>query len=204
MRILRTATQIIRTHRRAYLLLNALAYGLLLVGLAVGMLFPELNAARTGSMDDSGETDQVVSLLETPWLFAVAIFGVNIVRVALATILLPSLVVPFAGIVLFAHFALETGITLAPVDHASATTLIPHSLTIVIELQAYVLLLMGAYLLGRAWLRPQSLGLDNRRQGYLHGLRQIGWLAVPALALFVVGAVYEALSLTYLLPLLFR
>ncbi|WP_205869371.1 hypothetical protein [Mycobacterium colombiense] len=37
----------------------------------------------------------------------------------------------------------------------------------------------------------------NRRQGYLRGLQYLGWLALPALALLVVGAVYEAFSLRY-------
>jgi hypothetical protein len=203
-KVLRRAFGIVREQRRAYVALNAMAYGLLAVGLVVGALFPALNAGLTGSMDDGGTTDLVVSLLERPWLFAATILVVNVVRVVLASILLPSMVVPFAGIVVFAHFAVTTGITLAPVDHATTMTLIPHSLTMVIEFQAYVLLLLGAYVLGRSWLRPATIGAETRRGGYVRALREIGVLAVPAAVLFVVGAVYEALSLTYLLPLLFR
>lgn len=75
--------------------------------------------------------------------------------------------------------------------------LIPHSLTLVIEFQAYVLLLLGAYLLGRHWLFPRTIGAKNRRQGYVRGLQRIGLLALPALALLIVGAVWEAYSLRY-------
>ncbi len=75
--------------------------------------------------------------------------------------------------------------------------LIPHSLTFVVELQAYILLLLGAYLLGKYWLRPDALGAKNRRQGYLLGLQRIGLLALPALAFLIIGAVWEAYSLRY-------
>lgn len=204
MQFFRPARHLIRANLKAYLLLNVMAYGLLTVGLLIGVLFPDLNIAVKGSMDDSGTTDQVVALLRTPWLFALTIFAVNIVKIALAAILVPSLIVPFAGVAVFAYFAVETGVTLAPVDHAAAMTLIPHSLTMLVEFQAYVLLMLGAYMLGRSWIRPKSVRAISHRQGYLLGLRLSWRLAKPALALLVIGAVYEALSLTYLLPLLFR
>ncbi len=59
---------------------------------------------------------------------------------------------------------------------------------------------LGAYLLGRSWIRPGAVGAPNRRRAYLHGLRQIGWLSLPALALFVIGALYEAFEIIYLVP----
>lgn len=62
--------------------------------------------------------------------------------------------------------------------------------------------MLGAHLLGRSWLRPASVGAPNRRAGYVSGLRQIGRLSLPALVLFVVGAVYEAFTLSYLVPVL--
>lgn len=75
---------------------------------------------------------------------------------------------------------------------------LPHSLTLVVEFQAYLVLLLGVYLLGRTWIRPGTAGADNRRGGYLYGLRQLGRLAVLAAVLLVIGAVYEAFSLRYL------
>ncbi len=112
MRVVRTPFGIVRENLRPYLWLNLMAYGLLVAGMVAGVLSPDLNAALTGSMDDGGTTDQVVSLLRTPWLFALAILFVNLSRIALATILLPSLIVPFLGIAAFAWFAVRTGITL--------------------------------------------------------------------------------------------
>ncbi|MDX2358918.1 stage II sporulation protein M [Dietzia sp. PP-33] len=190
---------LIRANLRAYLVVNAAAYGLTLLGLVMGVLFPELNAARAVALEDDGTGELVRGLVNSPPLFALVILGVNISRLSLLTIVLPSLVVPFAGLALFAYWAVETGITLAPADPEGWVILIPHSLTIALELQAYVLLLLGVYLLGRHWLVPRTVGATTRRQGYVRGLQRIGVLAIPALALLVVGAVWEAYSLRYLL-----
>ncbi|WP_150253462.1 stage II sporulation protein M [Nocardiopsis deserti] len=200
MRNLRKPFRIIRANLRAYLVMNAIAYGVFLIGVAAALAFPELNAAQVGSQQEDGTADLVGTLLVNPWLFGLTIFGVNVLTVVLLRILLPSMIVPFAGIPLFAYKAYETGVILAPVDAATATLMIPHSLTLVIEFQAYALAMLGAYLLGRAWLRPATVGAPNRRQGYLRGLQQIGWLSLPALALFVVGAAYEAFELVHLVP----
>lgn len=193
----RRPLRITRENVRAYLGLNGIAYGLCLVGFVVGLLFRHLNEAQVTRLDDDGTTDLVRSLINQPWLFALTILGVNTVKMGAATIVLPSLIVPFAGIPLFAYWAFTTGITLVPASDIGWVALIPHSLTLVIELQAYVLLMLGAYVLGRHWIWPRSVGAENRRGGYLEGLRQLGSLTLAAFVLLVVGAVYEAFSLRY-------
>ena len=197
---LRKPFQIIRANLRAYLVMNAIAYGVFLIGMGVALAFPELNAAQVGSQEDDGTADLVGTLLSNPWLFGLTIFAVNVLTVAALRILLPSMVVPFAGIVLFVYKAYETGVILAPVDETIATLMIPHSLTLVIEFQAYALFMLGAYLLGKAWLFPATVDAPNRRQGYLRGLQQVGSLSLPALALLVIGAIWEAFSLVYIVP----
>ena len=189
---------IVAANFRAYLALNVAVYGLFLAGFIVGPTFPHLSRAQATRLDDNGTTDLVQSLIDRPWLFAVTILGVNVIRMSVLTIVLPSLVVPFAGLALFAYWAFTTGITLVPASDLGWVALIPHSLTLVIEFQAYLVLLLGVYLLGRHWIRPATAGADNRRGGYLYGLRQLGRLAVLAAVLLIIGAVYEAFSLRYL------
>ncbi len=201
-RSVRRPLQIVRADLRAYLVLNLVMYGAAVAGFVTALAFPELNAARVTALQEDGTADLVVSLLSNVWLFALTILAVNTLTVGVLMIVLPSLVVPFAGLALFAYKAVEIGVTLAPADATGWLILIPHSLTFLIEFQAYILLVLGAHLLGRSWLRPATAGAADRRQGYVHGLRQLGWLSLPALALFVVGAVYEAFSLRYLVPLL--
>lgn len=189
---------VIRAHGRAYLLLNVGAYGLALIGFALGIAFPDLHASEAASLEEDGTGDLVRRLVSMPPLFALTILGVNVIRLGLLTIVVPSLVVPFAGLALFGWWAVETGITIAPASPQGWVALIPHALTVLIEFQAYVLLLLGAYLLARHWLWPRSVGAASRRQGYVRGLRSLGLLALLALALLVVGAVWEAYSLRYL------
>jgi hypothetical protein len=203
-RLLRKPFQIIRADLRVYLIMNAIMYGVSLAGFVVALVFPELNAAQVASLEENGTADLVLSVISNAWLFALVILGVNTLTVGVLSILLPSMIIPFAGIAVFAYRAFDIGLTLAPADANGWLILVPHSLTYLIEFQAYILLVFGAYLLGRSWLRPTTIGARNRRQGYVRGLRQVGWLSLPALALFVIGAIYEAFSLRYLVPLLLQ
>ena len=203
-RLFATPFRVIRANLRAYLVLNAVVYGLVLAGFALALVFPALNAERVRMLDENGTTSLVLSLLETPWLFALTILGVNTLTVGVAQILLPSMIVPFAGVAIFAYRAFILGVTLTPADRTGWIAFIPHSLTVLVEFQAYVLLVLGAYLIGRSWLRPRTAGAKNRRQGYVRGLQLAGWVSLPALGLLVIGAIYEAFSLAYLVPIMLR
>lgn len=189
--------RIIGENAGVYLMANAAAYGIFLVGFVLGLIFPQLSQAQYTRLEDDGTADLVQSIFANPWLFALTILAVNTLKMGALTIVAPSLIVPFAGIALFAYWALTTGMTLVPQNDVGWVALIPHSLTLIVELQAYLLLLLGVYLLGRYWIRPRTVGAETRRQAYLRGLRDLGWLALPALALLVIGAIYEAFSLRY-------
>ncbi len=202
MRLFRRALQTIQANRRPYLALNAILYGSVLVGFGRGVLSPGVTAARRESFEVGGPADLVRSLLENPWLFALAILANNALRAGLLNIVLPSMIVPFAGVVWYVYSLFTVGLMLAPVDRDGWLVLIPHSLTVVMEIQAYVLLSLGAYLLGRAWIWPRTVGAENRRQAYVDGLGQLGVLSLPALALLVVFALYESFSIVYLVPFL--
>jgi hypothetical protein len=190
--------RVIRQNLRVYLIINAGAYGLAVVGLLIGHFFPDLVADRAAALEDDGTGELVRWLFNTPPLFALTILGVNLFHSAL-TIVLPSLIVPFAGLAFFGYWAVTTGVTILPQSSIGWVAFIPHSLTLIIEFQAYVLLLLGAYLIGKSWLFPRSVGAKNRRQGYLRGLQRLGLLALPAFALLIVGAIWEAYSLRYLI-----
>ncbi|WP_309744363.1 stage II sporulation protein M [Chamaesiphon sp. OTE_20_metabat_361] len=200
-RFLRQPFQIVRDNFRAYLIINAIVYGLVITGMVAAMVFPNLGATQVATMEDNGMTDLIRSLINNPWLFSLTILGVNVTSGALL-IVLPSLIVPFAGIAIFAYRAFTLGLALAPTTKIMAVAMIPHSLTALIEFQAYALLMFGAYILGRSWVRPATIGARNHRQGYVRGLQQLGWLSLSALPLFIVGAIWEAFSLGYLVPLL--
>jgi Stage II sporulation protein M len=198
MQFLRKPLQIMRANFRAYLTINAIVYGSFIAGLVAAMVFPNLGAAQVATLKDNGTLDLVRSLLNNPWLFSLTILGVNVTTGAL-WIVLPSLIVPFAGIAIFAYKAFTLGLPIAPTTARDAVTWIPHSLTALIEFQAYALLMFGAYILGRSWMRPATIGAQNHRQGYVRGLKQLGWLSLSAIPLFIVGAIWEAFSIRYLI-----
>lgn len=204
MPLVRAPLQILRTHRRAYLLANLVFYGLVLGGFALGLAVPELAVGRAEGLETDGTADLVGRLLSNVWLFAAMILGVNTITVGLFSIVLPSLVIPFLGVAVFAYRAVVIGVTLAPTDQSTWIVLVPHSLTLVIEFQAYILLVLGAYLLGRAWVSPAFVEETSRVRAYGKGLRLLGVLALTALALLVVGALYEAFTLRYLVPVMLR
>ncbi|MBI5338924.1 MAG: stage II sporulation protein M [Mycolicibacterium rufum] len=189
--------RIIAENAGAYLVANAVVYGLFLVGFAAGLAFPQLTEARREVLDANGTTELVQSVFDNPWLFALVILGVNVIRMGALTIVAPSMIVPFAGLPLFGYWVVTTGVALVPPNDIGWVALIPHSVTLIIELQAYLVLLLGAYLLGRYWVRPDLAGVDTRRAAYRRGLQNLGWLALLAAVLLVVGAVYEAFSLRY-------
>lgn len=189
--------RIIGENAKVYLIANVAAYGIFLIGFGLGWAFPQLSQAQYTRLEEDGTADLVQSLVADPWLFALTILGVNTLKMSTLTIIAPSMIVPFAGIALFAYWALTTGMTLVPRNDIGWVALIPQSFTLIVEFQAYLLLLLGAYLLGKSWVGPPTVGAENRRQGYLRGLQYLGWLALPALALLVIGAVYEAFSLRY-------
>lgn len=164
--------RLIRENARVYLTLSLAAYGLVALGFALGILFPELPAARAVALEADGTGELVRAVAESAPLFALVIFAVNVFRLGLFTIVLPSLVVPFAGLAFFGYWAVETGITLVQTTPVGWVAMIPHTLTVLIELQAYVLFLLGAYLLGRAWLVPPPYRGDEPAPGVPRGTRK--------------------------------
>ena len=200
MRILRKPLEIIRAEVQPLVILNAVAFGLFLVGCVLGAFFPGLVEAQATDFDESGARELALRVFQNPWLFALVIFAVNTFQVGAAMIVLPSMLVPFLGIALFAYKALTIGMAIVPTTPTLWVGFIPHSLTLVIEFEAYVLLMLGAWILGRSWLRPDSVGATSRQQAYVLGLQRLGWLALPALVLLVAGALWESWSLTQLFP----
>ncbi|WP_208300603.1 hypothetical protein [Mycobacterium sp. DL592] len=127
--------RIIAENAKAYRAANVAVYGTLLAGFGVGLAFPKLSQAQHRRLQDDGTADLVQSLIANPWLFALTILAVNTLKMGALTIVAPSLIVPFAGIAFFAYWALATGMTLVPAQDIGWVALIPHSLTVIVELQ---------------------------------------------------------------------
>ena len=81
-----------------------------------------------------------------PWAAAVTL-AVNFFIGSLAYITLPSLVIPGIGVLGTVFRGLMIGVLLAPSMLALSTTMLPHSLTVLVEMEAYVLAAFFAVLI---------------------------------------------------------
>ena len=206
-RLLRSAWQVVSRYRTAYVAINFGYYGLVLVGmLYVAVIDPAVQERLLGDVGTS-LTEGPLATVGGAYLggnvaaAAALTFVVNFVVGAVVTITLPSLIVPFAGVVLGAYRAVLWGLLLAPTSRELALVMIPHSLTLLLEGQAYVLAIFAACVHGVAFLRPQSVGATSRRQGYVVGLRMAARVYVLVLVVLASAAVYEALEVVVMVRL---
>lgn len=207
MGIIRSAWQLLRDHSRAYLALNAMYYGL--VGLAmvyVALINPSLQEQLLGDVEQALTEGPLATvggayLSGNVFVAAVLTFLVNLFAGSLLYVTLPSLIVPFAGIPLGAYRAVLWGLLLAPTTRELALVMIPHSLTLLLEGQGYVLAIFAAYVHGRAFLWPRSMGLSSHRAGYVAGLKMTARVYVLVVMLLAAAAVYEALEVVAMVRL---
>jgi hypothetical protein len=198
----------IKERRTAYIILNAAYYGLIATAMVAVAFKPAVQQHLIANVRHafmaSGPSSHTVNAYKSGNV-PVAImltFLVNLLGGAFACITLPSLLLPFSGLVMGLFRATLWGLVLSPSSAKLAMTMIPHSLTLVIEGQAYILAMFAAYIQGRAFLWPQSIGAQTHWQGYMAGLRRTLNIYPLIIALLAVSAVYEALEVIYIVPLL--
>jgi hypothetical protein len=205
--MVRSAWQVVRDHRRAYLTLNAMYYGL--VGLAMvyvalfdpslqGQLLADVKQALSqGTLAMVGGAYLGGNLVVT----ATLTFLVNLFAGSVLYVTLPSLIVPFAGIPLGAYRAVLWGLVLAPTTRELALVMIPHSVTLLLEGQAYVLAIFAAYMHGLAFLRPEAVGLSRHREGYAAGLKTLARVYLLVVIVLAAAAAYEAVEVVTMMRL---
>lgn len=206
-RMLSSALALVRQSRRPYIALNLVYYGLVVGGMIFVVFRPSvqqflLEAVRGAFMEGPLS---VVGGAYAGGQVLVAImltFIVNLVLGSILCITLPSLLMPFSGIVIGGLRAVLWGLLLSPGMPELRTAMIPHSVTLVLEGQAYILAMLGAYIHGRAFLWPDTVGVAGRRQAYLGGLRRTLRLYVLVAIMLAVAAVYEAIEVIFIITLL--
>ncbi|MBD9626345.1 stage II sporulation protein M [Ensifer sp. ENS06] len=206
MTLLAGAFSIIKRHRRAFIGLNAVFYGLFALSMAVTVLVPDIQSYFKGDIDQAYMQPGIFKTVGDAYAsknLPVAIgltFTVNLI-VAFAMTTLPSLIIPFVGILATLHRALLWGVMFAPIGPYSAT-LIPHSITLLIEGQAYVLAAFGAYVHGRAFLQISHYRLSARWEAWKAGAHLVARLYILVIVALLVGAIYEVFSAIYVMPYL--
>jgi hypothetical protein len=198
-RLLRASWQVVLENRRAYVAINVVYYGLVLAGMAVSFAYPSIQAELMKAVGEAFSPTGGLGPVTTAYasgdiLSAIPLtFGVNLILGTFLAITVPSLVVPFSGLLVGAYRAILWGLLLAP-QGGLALAMIPHSLTLVLEGQAYILALLGTYTVGKGLFRPTAYGARSHLRGYLAGIKRCAWLYVLVILVLAVAAVYEALE----------
>jgi hypothetical protein len=203
MKAIQSALGIIKEFRRAYIVLNLVYYGLVICGMIYVAFNPSLqqsllelvgNAFTEGPFSAVGSAyfgGQVLRAM-------VLTFVVNLFLGSIAVLTLPSLVIPFSGLLIGVYRAILWGVLLSPTSPEMRLVMIPHSLVLILEGQAYILAMLAAYVQGKAFLWPRSAGVATRRQGYGLGMKRSACIYLLVVLVLAVSAVYEALEVIFI------
>jgi hypothetical protein len=127
---------------------------------------------------------------------AAVTFAVNFFLGSLAVITVPSMVLPGVGTLMAALRALSWGLLLGPTFVPTAQGMIPHSGTMLVEGEGYILAAFFALLIP-VYLFETSQGksiLNRFRRALLLNVQANAWVAI----VLVVAACYEATELILL------
>ena len=202
------AWEILDANRRAYIVMNILFYGVVIVFMIYAAFNQPLQATmlKTGSdnaimgvIPMQGKSFSAQGILKTIG----SLYLVNLLGTSFGTITFPSFVIPFAGILTGAEHAFEWGLLFSPANADIRPSLIMHSLTLVIEGQAYILAMLGAYVHGRAVIWPRTVGLTSHWHAFVEGVRQTGTLYMLIMVVLAIGAVYGLIEYFVMARLLF-
>jgi hypothetical protein len=200
------ALSLVRQSLREYVLLNVLYYGLVAASMAYTYAFPEIQAELLESL--RAEFPEVF-----PWvveayvsgnfpLAAALTFLINLVLGSFVYITLLSLVIPFGGVALGCIRAIAWGLVLAPTSPELAWAMIPHSLTLILEGQGYILAMFAVFLQWKGIIWPSSIGVEKRSEAYLAGIRKTVSVYILVALVLAVSAIYEAFEVIYIVATL--
>jgi hypothetical protein len=202
------AWEILNENRRAYITVNVVYYGLVIIC----MVYAAFNQPLQAEMLKTGNENMMTGALsmlgrgyDTPKILNTLIhlyFG-NLLGASYALISLPSFFIPFSGLLTGAYHAIQWGLLFSPANLDIRVPMIMHSLALVIEGQAYILAMLGAYIQGCAMIWPHTVGLKSRWQAYVEGFRQTGTLYMLIMPVLAISAIYgfiEVVVLSGLMP----
>ncbi len=187
----------IRRRKRLFLLVHVVYFGLCLIGMLFVYELPELQNAMlalVGAQVESGSG--LLGIAGRAYasgniaLAAAVTLGINFVVGSFVWITLPSAIIPGIGVLGALFRALVWGILLAPTFSAFSGTMLPHSLTLLLEGEGYILASFFAILIPLDLCRAQAGTTVASRYGRALVLNLKGSILV--LLVLAVAAVYEA------------
>ena len=203
MNLLKSAWAVVKENRREYISMNIIYYGLVAIFMVIAAFNRPLQDGLIKTIGEaflSGPLALVGSAyLNAEVLKAIALtFLVNLFIASVLYITLPSLIIPFLGLLLGIYRAVLWGLIFSPLHPDMQLVMIPHSLTLILECQAYILVMFAAFLQGRSFLWPKTAGVEGHGRGYLAGLQLTGKVYVLVVLTLLAAAIYEVIEVLLL------
>lgn len=212
MKILRSPLDALKEARKPYIAINVVYYGLVICGMAFTAFNPSLHQSLMTAVGQSLSEGPLAPVWEAysrerVLLATVLTVGINLSAGSFVTITLPSLIIPFSGLLMAVVRSLTWGVLFSPqmvtaIGVAEVAAGLSFAILVFLEGQGYVLAALGAYLHGRAFLWPRSAGVESHREGYWHGLKTQGKIYALIALTLLVAAVYEVVIVVFALPAL--
>lgn len=200
------ALRIIREFRRTYIVLNLVYYGLVICGMAYAAFNPSLQQSLLDALRGAfsqGPLSPVAGAYSGGQVLLAIVFTfvLNLAIGSFLWITLPSLVLPFSGLLTGGFRAVLWGLLFSPSSPEMSVVMIPHSLTLILEGQAYILAMLAAYIQGRAFLWPATVDATGHGEGYWAGMKRSLRLYLLVAIVLAVAAVYEVVEVIFIIPL---
>jgi hypothetical protein len=205
MKAYREALALIKENRFTFIILNIAYFATVVLGMVLIRSKPEIQQELLSTVANSfssGPLQFIAGAYSNGQVINAVVFTyfTNIFLGCFVAINLPSMIIPFSGFLVGGVRAILWGFLFSPemMDLTLAKVLIAIGigLLILLEGEGYVLALLAAYLHGKAWLIPSSVGADSLHAGYLSGIRITLRLYLLILSILLVAAIYEvALSI---------
>lgn len=197
----RKALDMVKSNRRAYITINLLYYGVIILAMVYAFFDRPTQQSVLTTVGEGflkGPLAQVGQVYEQRQLIqATAVtFGVNLFLGSFVAIMLPSLILPFSGFLVGGVRAVIWGLLFSPTSlEVSGQGLISFLFILVLlflEGQGYVLAMLAAFIQGKAFLSPISVGETSHAQGYLVGLKRSAYIFLLVAMVLILAALYEA------------
>jgi len=189
----------IKKYKNLFLTMHLLYFGAVVLCMLLVYLLPELQVcilavvkgqitSGSGPLGAAGKAYMSGSILRA----AVTTFAINFPLGSVICITLPSVIVPGAGVLVAGLRAAVWGLVLAPTFESLSGIMLPHSFTLLLEGEAYILAAFFGLLILVYLFRTDEGPSLGRRYGKALMMNVRGNLLVAIV--LVIAAIYEAIE----------
>jgi hypothetical protein len=198
---LNNSLNLLKSNIKTYIALNILFYLLMICFMIYAYYHPELKSQIRGEVEGAIKNDSLFGEYFTKAksgnfniqdaLFFIPLIWIKNILSAFISIVLPSIIIPFLGVItgLFQSFAF--GVGFSPTDGINLK-LFTGILLIILEGQGAILAMLASYVLGKNLTKVRPL-----KDAYRSGLRDCLNIFLLVIVILFCAAIYESVCLIF-------